>query len=147
MYKETKSVIRDMREQLLRASQNMAITAANRQFVTEALKSLNAVEQSIKDGDAESTFWETWDFVDSLRDLIFLKNIKTGEALRWPRPRKGKAMIQEVLRDAKRIRKSNPRLSRRGMADRLARPEFSSTTLRKKYIPKWERTGELLPKE
>ena len=71
MYKETKSVIRDMREQLLRASQNMAITAANRQFVTEALKSLNAAEQSIKDGDAESTFWETWDFVDSLRDLSF----------------------------------------------------------------------------
>jgi len=141
MDKNIEKAIAHWRGQLVAALDVKGIDSERVNLINETLKTLDSAEAAVNSGDAERTFWATWEFVDALRDTLFLKSILTAEALRKPRPRYWPEEVDAVLKDAQELKKRNPKLSRTRMAEELKRVGFGKEALRKRWLPKWESEG------
>ena len=142
MNKETKEAIGHWRG-LLEETLKVKALKEDIALIREALFQLDLVEAAVNSGSADEIFWATWDFVDALRDTLFLKSIKTAEALRKERPRHWPEEVESIRNEAIALKKKNPNMSKRSLAFQLKRSGFGEGVLRKKWLKKWEEEGDI----
>jgi hypothetical protein len=142
MNKETKEAIGHWRG-LLEETLKVKALKEDIALIREALSQLDLVEAAVNSGSADEIFWATWDFVDALRDTLFLKSIKTAEALRKERPRHWPEEVESIRNEAIALKKKNPNMSKRSLAFQLKRSGFGEGVLRKKWLKKWEEEGDI----
>ena len=142
MDKETKAAIGHWRG-LLEETLKVKALKEDIALIREALSQLDLVEAAVNSGSADEIFWATWDFVDALRDTLFLKSIKTAEALRKERPRHWPEEVESIRNEAIALKKKNPNMSKRSLAFQLKRSGFGEGVLRKKWLKKWEEEGDI----
>jgi hypothetical protein len=142
MNKETKEAIGHWRG-LLEETLKVKALKEDIALIREALSQLDLVEAAVNSGSADEIFWATWDFVDALRDTLFLKSIKTAAALRKERPRHWPEEVESIRNEAIALKKKNPNMSKRSLAFQLKRSGFGEGVLRKKWLKKWEEEGDI----
>ena len=143
MDKETKAAIGHWRGLLSAALKVKDIEKGRVDLIKKALRTLDVAEAAVNSGSADQIFWATWAFVDALRDTLFLKSIKTAEALRKERPRHWPEEVESIRNEAIALKKKNPNMSKRSLAFQLKRSGFGEGVLRKKWLKKWEEEGDI----